>query len=133
MKSEWQYSTIHNCICKVIEEQTLWGQTVCRVWFPSSDAVVKIPGSALKPISEVLNPDIERYRISYIATAAKVADLLEGSVNVRNEHILLAPMESNVIPLPHQITALSRLAEEKPLKRVSFCASSNYGVLFGVF
>jgi len=108
MKSEWQYSTIHNCICKVIEEQTLWGQTVCRVWFPSSDAVVKIPGSALKPISEVLNPDIERYRISYIATAAKVADLLEGSVNVRNEHILLAPMESNVIPLPHQITALSR-------------------------
>lgn len=108
MKSEWRYSTIHNSICRVIEEQTLWGQTVCRVWFPSSDAVVRVPGSTLEPISEVLNPDIERHRISYIATAAKVADLLEGSVNARNEHLLLAPMESNVIPLPHQITALSR-------------------------
>ena len=108
MSSEWQYSTIHKCICKVIEKQTLWGQTVCRVWLPASDAVVKIPDSALSPVSEEIHPESERHRISYIATAAKVADLLEGSVNARNEHILLAPMESNVIPLPHQITALSR-------------------------
>lgn len=102
------YCLIHNCICRVIEEQTLWGQTVCRVWFPASDAVVKVPDSALSPINEEINPENERHRISYIATAAKVADLLEGSVNARNEHILLAPMESNVISLPHQITALSR-------------------------
>jgi superfamily II DNA or RNA helicase len=108
MDKDWQYSTIHNCICKVIEEQTLWEQTICRVWLPASDAIVKIPGSALIPINEKIDSTKERYRISYIATAAKVADLLEGSVNVRNEHILLAPMESNVIPLPHQITALSR-------------------------
>lgn len=108
MNSEWQYSTIHNCICKVIEKQTVWGQTVCRVWLPASDAIVKIPGSALIPINEEINLENERHRISYIATAAKVADLLEGSVNARNEHMLLAPMESNVIPLPHQIRVLSR-------------------------
>ncbi|GAX61717.1 superfamily II DNA/RNA helicase, SNF2 family [Candidatus Scalindua japonica] len=92
----------------MIEKQTLWGQTVFRIWLPASDAIVKIPGSALNPIREEINPENERHRISYIATAAKVADLLEGSINVRNEHLLLAPMESNVIPLPHQITALSR-------------------------
>ncbi|HDR16500.1 MAG TPA: hypothetical protein ENN79_13660 [Desulfobacteraceae bacterium] len=34
MTSHWQYSTVHNSACKVIEEQTLWGQTVCRVWLP---------------------------------------------------------------------------------------------------
>jgi hypothetical protein len=33
----WQYSTVHNSACKVIEEQTLWGQTVCRVWLPNQD------------------------------------------------------------------------------------------------
>jgi superfamily II DNA or RNA helicase len=108
MDKLWQYSTIHNCICKVIEEQTLWGQTVCRVWLPESDAVVKIPRSALSPINEEIQPENERHRISYIATAAKVADVLEGSVNAGERHVLLAPMESNVIPLPHQITALSR-------------------------
>jgi len=30
----WQYSAIHGCACKIIEEQNLWGQTVCRVWLP---------------------------------------------------------------------------------------------------
>ena len=33
----WLYSTIHKCPCKVIEEQTLWGQSVCRVWLPGRD------------------------------------------------------------------------------------------------
>ncbi|MFZ3253247.1 MAG: helicase-related protein [Syntrophales bacterium] len=41
MDSPWQYSTVHNSACKVIEEQTLWGQTVCRVWLPNQDAVVR--------------------------------------------------------------------------------------------
>lgn len=40
--------------------------------------------------------------------AAKVAEVLEGSTSATAGHVLLAPMESNVIPLPHQIHALSR-------------------------
>ncbi len=30
--SSWQYSTVHKSICKIVEEQSLWGQTVCRIW-----------------------------------------------------------------------------------------------------
>jgi hypothetical protein len=26
MNLDWQYSTVHNCACKVVEEQTLWGR-----------------------------------------------------------------------------------------------------------
>src|SRR4029077_19559874 len=37
----------------------------------------------------------------YVATAARVADAL-------TQDILLAPMESTIIPLPHQIRALAR-------------------------
>lgn len=37
----WQCSTIHNYACKVIEEQTLWGQTVCRVRLPSRDEALR--------------------------------------------------------------------------------------------
>ena len=102
---EWQYSTVHNSACKIIEEQTLWGQTVCRVWLPNQDAVVRVPRSALRPLSADLQPEIEAGRIAYVAAAAKVAEVLEGATE---GHILLAPMESNVIPLPHQIHALSR-------------------------
>jgi superfamily II DNA or RNA helicase len=40
-------------------------------------------------------------RIAYVAAAARVADAL-------TQDVLLAPIESSVIPLPHQIKALSR-------------------------
>ncbi|MBL3593369.1 MAG: DEAD/DEAH box helicase family protein [Synergistaceae bacterium] len=105
---QWQYSTVHNSACKVIEEQTLWGQTVFRIWLPNQDAVVRVPRSALRPLSADLQPEIEAGRIAYVAAAAKVAEVLEGSTSATDGHVLLAPMESNVIPLPHQIHALSR-------------------------
>lgn len=108
MQDVWQYSTVHNSACKVIEEQTLWGQTVCRVWLPNQDAVVRVPRSALRPLSADLQPEIEAGRIAYVAAASKVAEVLEGSTSATEGHVLLAPMESNVIPLPHQIHALSR-------------------------
>ena len=108
MESLWQYSTVHNSACKIIEEQTLWGQTVCRVWLPNQDAVVRVPRSTLRPLSADLQPEIEAARIAYVAAAAKVAEVLEGSTSATEGHVLLAPMESNVTPLPHQIHALSR-------------------------
>jgi superfamily II DNA or RNA helicase len=43
-----------------------------------------------------------------VAAAAKVAEVLEGSTSATDGHVLLAPIESSVIPLPHQIRALSR-------------------------
>jgi superfamily II DNA or RNA helicase len=108
MQDDWQYDTVHNGACKIIEEKTLWGQTVCRVWLPNQDAVVRVPRSALRPLSADLQPEIEAGRIAYVAAAAKVAEVLEASTCATEGHVLLAPMESNVIPLPHQIHALSR-------------------------
>jgi superfamily II DNA or RNA helicase len=108
MQNVWQYSTVHSSACKVIEEQTLWGQTICRVWLPNQGAMVRVPRSALRPLNADLQPEIETGRIAYVAAAAKVAEVLEGSTSASDGHVLLAPMESNVIPLPHQIHALSR-------------------------
>ncbi|MCF6180024.1 MAG: DEAD/DEAH box helicase, partial [Geopsychrobacter sp.] len=108
MREDWQYSTTHNSACKVIEEQSLWGQAVCRIWLPNQDAVVRVPSSSLRPLNAELQPENEAERITYVAAAAKVAEVLEGSASSADGHVLLAPMESNVIPLPHQINALSR-------------------------
>ena len=107
MESSWQYSTVHNSACKVIEEQTLWGQTVCRVWLPNQDAVVRVLQSELLALATNHSP-LTTNHILYVSAAAKVAEVLEGSSSVSDRHVLLAPMESNVIPLPHQIHALSR-------------------------
>mgnify|MGYP001269892259 CR=1 FL=1 len=95
----WYYSPDHGQLCQVIEAQTLWGETTCRVWLPGRDSVVRIPASRLKPLESAGtgSPD----DIAYIAAAARVADAL-------TQDVLLAPIESSVIPLPHQIRALSR-------------------------
>jgi len=97
--SSWMYSVDHGQLCQVIEAQTLWGETTCRVWLPGRDSVVRIPASRLKPLESAGtgSPD----DIAYIAAAARVADAL-------TQDVLLAPIESSVIPLPHQIRALSR-------------------------
>lgn len=73
-KSIWQYSTIHNSPCKIIEEETLWGQTACKVWLPNQDAVVRVSRSALRPLNSELQPEIEANRTAYVAAAAKVAE-----------------------------------------------------------
>lgn len=96
---DWIWNTEHNQICKVIEVIDLWGQINYRVWLPEKDAVIKVNADKLSFVSNeyIGNP----HRITYLANAARIADTL-------SQDILLAPVESSVIPLPHQIHALSR-------------------------
>ncbi|MCD6526047.1 MAG: DEAD/DEAH box helicase, partial [Desulfuromonas sp.] len=97
--NNWYYSPDHGQLCKVIETQTLWGDTTCRVWLPGSDSVVRIPADNLLPLEDSATGTPAG--ITYVAAAARVADAL-------TQDVLLAPIESSVIPLPHQIRALSR-------------------------
>jgi superfamily II DNA or RNA helicase len=99
MDHGWYYSPDHGQLCQVIEAQTLWGETTCRVWLPGSDSIVRVPASRLKPIESTDTGSSDH--IAYVAAAARVADAL-------TQDVLLAPIESSVIPLPHQIQALSR-------------------------
>ena len=112
----WYYSPDHRQLCQVIETQTLWGETICRVWLPGSDTVVRIPAAKLKPLESASIGTAEH--IVYIAAAAKVADALTHDV-------LLAPIESSVIPLPHQIRALSRAMSED---RVRYLLADEVGL-----
>jgi len=97
--NKWHYSLDHNQICKVIETQKLWGKTTCCVWFPVSDSVVRVSAAGLKPIEDMVTFTPEQ--VTYIAAAARVAEAL-------TQDALLSPVESSVIPLPHQIKTLSR-------------------------
>lgn len=96
---DWVWSREHGQSCQVIEAQTLWGNTTYRVWLPTQDVVVRLSSTQIKPLSAAQPPSADQ--ITYIATAARIADAL-------TQDVLLAPIESSVIPLPHQIKALSR-------------------------
>lgn len=96
---DWCFSADHNQLCQVIETQTLWGEATCRVWLPGANTVVRVLASRLRSLVETKTNVPEH--IAYVAAAARIADSLTHDV-------LLAPIGSSVIPLPHQIRALSR-------------------------
>lgn len=95
----WCYSLEHQQPCQVLSTQELWGETVHRVWLPDSDSVVRLRADQLKSIEAA--PETTEAGLAYAVAAAKVAEAL-------TQDVLLAPIESSVIPLPHQIRALSR-------------------------
>ncbi|MCD6199751.1 MAG: DEAD/DEAH box helicase, partial [Deltaproteobacteria bacterium] len=95
----WYFSPDHHQLCQVVETQTLWGETTCRVWLPGRDSVVRVSAGRLTSLEDSGTGTADG--IAYVASAARVADAL-------TQDVLLAPIESSVIPLPHQIRALSR-------------------------
>lgn len=95
----WAYHQDDGQLCRVIDIQTLWGETTCLVWIPGRDSVVRIPAYRLKPLDDAgCNSQDD---IAYVAAASKITESL-------SQNILVAPLEATVIPLPHQIQALSR-------------------------
>jgi len=94
----WYFSSEYRQTCQVVDIQTLWGETYCRVWLPDGDAIVRVRPDRLLP-AETIN--IQPAFVSYVAAAARVADAL-------SKDVLVAPIEASVIPLPHQLRALSQ-------------------------
>ena len=95
---DWCWFTRQVSPCRVIERQDVWGESAYRVWLPAKDAVVRARASDLAPL-ESIRPTVEQ--ILHTTAAAKLLDALE-------DNLLLAPIQSSVVPLPHQLYALNR-------------------------
>ncbi len=94
----WRWHERHAAPCRVVDAQEIWGETAYRVWLPDKDTVVRARAADLTSLGFV-QPTVEH--ILHIAAAAKLLDALE-------ENLLLAPIQSSVTPLPHQLHALGR-------------------------
>ena len=95
---DWCWLTRQALPCQVIECQDVWGEVTYRVWLPAKDAVVRARAADLA-VLESVRPSVEQ--ILHITAAAKLLDALENN-------LLLAPIQSSVVPLPHQLHALNR-------------------------
>ncbi|MEE9942047.1 MAG: helicase-related protein [Achromobacter xylosoxidans] len=95
---DWCWHTRQAAPCRVVERLALWGEAVYRVWLPSKNAVLRARAAELAPLASV-QPTVEQ--LLHSTAAAKLQDALE-------ENLLLAPIQSSVIPLPHQLYALNR-------------------------
>ncbi|MHB8165992.1 MAG: helicase-related protein [Sulfuricella sp.] len=95
---DWCWYTRHASPCRVVERRDVWGETSYRVWLPAKDAVVRARAADLAPLAGI-RPSLDQ--ILHTAAAAKLLDALE-------DNLLLAPIQSSVVPLPHQLYALNR-------------------------
>jgi len=95
---QWCWHQPQGEACRILERDDLWGRTSYRVWLPAKDAVLRAQSQDLRPLSKAQpKPD----QILFTATAAKLLDAME-------DNLLLAPIQSSVVPLPHQLYALNR-------------------------
>jgi superfamily II DNA or RNA helicase len=95
---DWCRHTRHTTPCRIIDRQSIWNETVFRVWLPTKDAIIRARASDLAPLAS-LEPT--ENAILHTAAAAKLLDALE-------DNLLLAPIQSSVVPLPHQLHALNK-------------------------
>ncbi|HSN74019.1 MAG TPA: DEAD/DEAH box helicase, partial [Anaerolineae bacterium] len=94
---DWCRHNRHTTPCRIIDRQSIWNETMFRVWLPTKDAIIRARESDLAPLSSLQPTENE---ILHTAAAAKLLDALE-------DNLLLAPIQSSVVPLPHQLYALN--------------------------
>ncbi len=102
---DWVWSLEHEEPCQLVELHQLWGQGTALVWLPQRDATVRMGEGSIVSLGTPSAGSVDR--IVFVTAAARIADALERDA-------LVAPLEGTVIPLPHQLSALSRaMAEDR--------------------
>ena len=103
---DWCWHVHHATACRVVERQDMWGETVYRVWLPTKDTVVRARAQDLAALKSI-QPTVEQ--VLHTAVAAKLLDALQ-------DNLLLAPIQSSVVPLPHQLYALNRAMSRERIR-----------------
>jgi superfamily II DNA or RNA helicase len=102
----WCWHVRHATACRVVDRQEIWGQITYRVWLPTKDTVVRAQSPDLAKLDSI-HPAVEH--ILHAASAAKLLDAPE-------DNLLLAPIQSSVVPLPHQLYALNRAMSQHRIR-----------------
>jgi superfamily II DNA or RNA helicase len=85
-----------------VDVDELWGQRRYRVWLPSLNAVLLHREEEIGDEEQAAGVEHAGSRAKFAAVTGRVLDLL-------NDNKLLAPLDSAVVPLPHQIRCLRRV------------------------
>jgi len=102
----WCWHSRQAAPCRVVDRQDMWGEIAYRVWLPNKDTVVRVRALDLARLDSV-QPTASH--ILHTASAAKLLDALE-------DNLLLAPIQSSVVPLPHQLYALNRAMSQHRIR-----------------
>lgn len=97
---DWVWSLTQHAPGKIVETDNLWGQVRHRLWLPSLNSVI-LHGPHELCRDTPKQAEGNSSRVKFATVAGKVLGLM-------HDEKLLAPIDSSVVPLPHQIKALRR-------------------------
>ena len=100
--------TYNNHRCTILSEQKMFGRVIYTVYIPDLDKVERVPKDALMPYDNNAS-GLSLEEIISIAAAGKIYDSLNNYSRTVGEDVLLAPIDSAVTPLPHQLDTLKRV------------------------
>jgi ERCC4-related helicase len=103
---DWLRSRSLRGVVQIVDIAEAFGTTTVRVWHPASQRVAVVSATDLEP-SPAEPADLNAV-IAAVA-GARIADALAGGA-------LIAPTQSLVEPLPHQLRALSRAIASEPIR-----------------
>jgi SNF2 family DNA or RNA helicase len=103
----WAFSAVHGESVRILEVESAWNHAVCEVWIPRLAVVEKVLAESLTHVHPAPPPGLDR--VAYAVAAARIADAL-------TQDVLLAPLEAGVIPLPHQLYALTRAVGDDQIR-----------------
>jgi len=108
----WIWSKTKRCRGKVIEVTELWGTTQVRLWLPREDVVVV---HSLDEVSLEAEGD-ESPTLNWSGAHVRFAAAMGRVAALINDDKLLAPLDSAVTPLPHQIKALKKVLSRRQVR-----------------
>jgi len=95
---DYAYSTDLRQICRIIETQTLWGETFYRVWLPHQDTAVRVRADRLKSLQEASTNACDG--ITYIAVRShRLAQLEREEQDWREQIKRQAQVSPDLVPL----------------------------------
>jgi superfamily II DNA or RNA helicase len=103
----WAFSAAHGEPVRILDVESAWHHTVYEVWVPRLAKVERVRAEMLALAESPKTTGLDR--IAYAVSAARIADAL-------TQDVLLSPLEAGVIPLPHQLYALTRAMGEDQVR-----------------
>ncbi len=115
-EEQWVWSKVHHEPLKIIEINTQWNVTSYKLWSPSQNKSLIHSSNQIDLLS---NSNYELEFLLYVIASARINQ-------VYSTESIISPLEGNLIPLPHQLTALKKILADS--NHVRFLLADEVGL-----
>jgi len=104
---DWVWDQIIQQPAQIISMKKLWGQETIKVFYPGKNIVKTIEPKNLTQIKKT--PVDSKQKLIHVLVLSKIINLLQSKD-------LLSPTQADIIPLPHQLFALSKALKSNRIR-----------------